>query len=196
MADEDTLRFYAQNASDYALHRLLPTGEMLSAFLARLPKGGKILELGCGNGVDAAFMLSEGFDVDATDGTPALAAEASRRIGRSVRVLRFEQLESVQIYDGVWAAASLLHVPAADLTDVLRRIHTAIRPGGHFTASYKGGTGEGRDDLGRYYNYPTVAQLATAYHRAGWLEVGVESRSGSGFDGQLTEWHWVSAQRR
>lgn len=111
MADDPTLRFYAENAAVYAEHVMTPTGARLNAFLALVPAGGKILELGCGNGRDAAHMLSLGFDVDATDGTPELAAEAERRIGRPVRILRFEHLDANATYDGVWACASLLHAP-------------------------------------------------------------------------------------
>ena len=139
MTDDPTLRFYADNAATYAQHVTTPTGQQLSAFLALLPSGGKILELGCGNGRDAAHMLALGFDVDATDGTPELAAEAERRIGQPVRILRFEQLDAVAAYDGIWASASLLHAPAGDLVNILSRIHRALRPDGVFTASVKAG---------------------------------------------------------
>lgn len=159
MADDQTLRFYAENAATYATHVTSPTGARLDAFLAKIPAGGSILELGCGNGRDAAHMLSLGFDVEASDGTPELAAEAEKRLGRKVRILRFEDLDALSAYDGIWACASLLHVPADTLVDVLARIRRALRPGGIFTASFKAGSGEGRDDFGRYYNYPGAEQL-------------------------------------
>lgn len=195
MADDPTLRFYADNAAVYAEHVTTPTGQRLDAFLAIVPPGGKILELGCGNGRDAAHMLSLGFDVDATDGTPELAAEAERRIGRPVRILRFEQLDANAAYDGIWACASLLHAPAADLPGILRRIHRALRPGGVFTASFKAGTGEGRDALGRYYNYPSADRLRADYQAAGWLNLTLETNMGSGYDSQPTQWLWATARR-
>jgi SAM-dependent methyltransferase len=68
--------------------------------------------------------------------------------------MRFDQLEESAAYDGVWASASLLHAPAAELTSDLARIHRALKPGGLFVASFKAGNGEGRDMFGRYYNYP------------------------------------------
>lgn len=195
MTDDPTLRFYADNAATYAQHVTTPTGQQLSAFLALVPSGGKILELGCGNGRDAAHMLSLGFDVDATDGTPELAAEAERRLGKPVRILRFEELDAISAYDGIWACASLLHAPASALVGIFGRIHRALRPGGVFTASFKSGTGEGHDSLGRYFNYPSAERLRADYAAAGWSHVVLETQMGSGYDAKPTEWIWVTARR-
>lgn len=195
MADDPTLRFYAENAATYATHVTSATGARLDAFLARVPAGAKVLELGCGNGRDAAHMLSLGFDVDATDGTPELAAEAEKRLGRKVRILRFENLDALAAYDGIWACASLLHVPADTLVDVLARIRRALRPGGIFTASFKAGSGEGRDDFGRYYNYPSAERLLADYRAAGWTDVTLAANMGTGYDAKPTEWLWVTARQ-
>ena len=70
MADDETLRFYADNAATDAQHRTSPSGRRLDAFLATLPRGARVLELGCGNGMDAEYMLARGLDIDATDGNP------------------------------------------------------------------------------------------------------------------------------
>ena len=140
-------------------------------------------------------MLAQGFDVDATDGTPELMVEAQKRVGGRARVLRFEDLEAMAEYDGVWACASLLHVPALTLPDILGRIHRALRPDGIFVASFKGGNGEGRDSMGRYYNYPTPEALDAAYRAAGWTDLILETNMGSGFDALPTEWLWMTARR-
>ena len=195
MADDETLRFYTDNAATYARHRTSPSGKRLDSFLESLPAGARVLELGCGNGMDAAHMLERGFDIDATDGTPELIVEARKRVGGRARVLRFEHLEAVAEYDGVWACASLLHVAAATLPHILQRIHRALRPGGVFVASYKGGNGEGRDAMGRYYNYPSTDALEAAYHAAGWSDLRLETTMGSGFDALPTQWLWMTARR-
>ena len=194
MADDETLRFYADNAATYAQHRTRPTDARLDAFLAALPAGARVLELGCGNGVDAAYMVAKGFDVDATDGTPELVAEARKRVGARARVMRFEDLEAEAGYDGVWACASLLHVPAAALPDILARVHRALWPGGTFVASFKGGTCEGRDRMGRYYNYPSSEALEAAYQAAGWSDLTLETTMGSGYDALPTQWLWMTAR--
>lgn len=109
--------------------------------------------------------------------------------------MRFEQLEAVADYDGVWASASLLHVPAPTLPDILARVHRALRPGGVFVASFKSGNGEGRDGMGRYYNYPTPEGLDVAYRAAGWTDLTLEKNMGSGYDALPTEWLWMVAKR-
>lgn len=195
MTDDKTLRFYAKNAATYAQHRTRPSGEQLDAVLAALPPAARILELGCGNGMDAAHMLELGFDVDATDGTPELVDEARKRLGDRARVLRFEDLDAVSAYEGVWACASLLHVSAATLPDILGRIRLALRPGGVFVASFKSGSGEGRDSMDRYYNYPSADDLMAAYRAAGWVDLTLETKMGSGFDALPTEWLWMTAKR-
>src|SRR5258708_10890836 len=146
-ADEATLRFYGENASAYAEREITSRRVRLGRFLAQLSPGATILELGCGAGFDTAEMLAQGFDVSPTDGSPEMAAEASRRLGRAVGTLLFHDLNEVEAYDGVWANACLLHVPRAELAPVLARIWRALKPGGHVYASFKAGEADGRDKV-------------------------------------------------
>ncbi len=167
--DETTLQFYRQNAQSYAAWAKAPSSR-LRGFLALLPPGGTILELGCGAGNHSAVMLAEGFSVRATDGSPEMAEIASQRLGHAVEAMRFDQLDALQAYDGVWASACLLHVPRDELAGILARIHRALRPSGVFYASYKMGEGDGRDSLGRYYNYASPEWLEATYASAGpWI---------------------------
>ena len=110
----------------------------LTAFLALLPPGARILELGCGAGGDTAEMLTQGFDVRATDGSPEMAAVASKRLGRSVETLLFHELDEVEAYDAVWANACLLHVPRDELADILKLIWRALKPEGYLLRQLQG----------------------------------------------------------
>ena len=195
MPDNDTLKFYADNAADYIQHANAPTPQ-LTAFLARLPEGGAVLELGTGNGRDAAAMLAAGFAVTPSDASPELAAQAAARLGHPVRILAFDELDDVALYDGVWACAALLHAPRAELTGDFARIFRALRPGGLLWASFKAGTGEGRDQFGRYYNYLDAAQLREHLRAsADWTGIAISENAGSGYDGLPTRWLWLQAQR-
>lgn len=193
--DAGTLAFYDREAPAYA-NRRDEAGPHLHAFLSKLKPGAKILELGCGGGQDAAAMIAAGFDLTPTDGSRGLAREAEKRLGRPVRVMKFEELDEEGVYDAVWANACLLHVPEEGLGDILGRIRRALKPDGRFYAGFKAGDGGGRDSLGRYYNFPTEAALREAYAAAGgWKTLEITTGEGGGFDGVVRVWLHVEATR-
>jgi hypothetical protein len=86
------------------------------------------------------------------------ARTAERLTGLPVQVIRFEDLAFGPEFEGVWASASLLHVPRADLSTVLDRLASALKPGGVLFASVKRGEGEGVRD-GRWFTFYTPAGL-------------------------------------
>jgi SAM-dependent methyltransferase len=182
-ADDDTLQFYRRNAEAYAEWAKAPS-KRLKEFLALLPQGGSILELGCGAGNHAAQILAAGFTLRATDGSPEMAAIAARRLGHPVETMRFHELDEHEVRDGVWASACLLHVPRDELAGVLARIHRALKRDGVFYASYKIGDGDGgRDSLGRYYNYPSPEWLKSAYAASGaWHQLKSDTSEIKSFD--------------
>jgi SAM-dependent methyltransferase len=193
--DEETLQFYRSNAQAYA-GREKTRHTRLIRFLALLPRGATILELGCGAGADSAEMLAGGFDVCATDGSPEMAGEASRRLGRPVETLLFHDLDKVEVFDGVWANACLLHVPRPELASVLVLIWRALKPGGHFYASFKSGEADGRDTLNRYYNYPSPDWLQATYSSAGnWSSLSIETGETKGFDNEQATMLFVVARK-
>jgi SAM-dependent methyltransferase len=180
--DEATLQFYRSNAEAYAGWAKVPSTR-LTGFLALVPRDGTILELGCGAGNHAAVMLAEGFALRATDGSPEMAEIAARRLGHPVEAMLFDQLDQQEAYDGVWASACLLHVPREELAGVLGRIHRALKPAGVFYASYKIGHDDGRDSIGRYYNYPSPDWLQATYASAGrWTQLTSDSSEIKSFD--------------
>lgn len=194
--DETTLQFYRSNAEAYARREITSRRARLTAFLARLPPAAAILELGCGAGGDTAEMLTRGFNVRATDGSPEMAEVASRHLGRPVETLLFHELDEVEMYNGIWANACLLHVPREELASVLSLIWRALKPGGVFFASYKEGEGGGRDALDRYYNYPSQDWLRATYAEAGsWSSLAMERGEVRGFDDKMAAMLFVVAQK-
>jgi SAM-dependent methyltransferase len=183
--DDGTLQFYRHNAQAYADWAKAPSLR-LRGFLALLSPRAFVLELGCGAGNHTAEMLAAGFAVRATDGSPEMAGIASRRLKHPVETMLFHELDASEAYDGVWASACLLHVPRDELTGIMVKIHRALRPSGLFYASFKLGDGDGRDNLGRYYNYPSRAWLDAAYAAAGQWELLAADTSElkAGFDNE------------
>lgn len=192
--DDATIGFYGAEAEVYTSRGQL-AARRLQSFLKLVPARGKVLELGCGAGQDSEAMIAQGFDVMPSDGTPEMAAAATKRTGRPVKVLLFGDIGGSDIYDGVWANACLLHVPRIDLPGIISKIQAALKPGGVFYASYKAGTAEGRDGFGRYYNYPSAEWLLGTYGSAGWKSVEIEAATGGGYDGLPTDWLHVTATK-
>ncbi|MGA8479759.1 MAG: class I SAM-dependent methyltransferase [Chthoniobacterales bacterium] len=114
-ADKATLKFYGTDAKRYCERTGSAPTASLGEFLGRLPRNATILELGCGSGRDSAEMLRRGYDVLPTDGSPEMAQQAERLLRRPVVVLEFGNIEGEAKFDGVWAGASLLHVPIEHL---------------------------------------------------------------------------------
>jgi SAM-dependent methyltransferase len=188
--DRPTLDFYANEAVAYAARSdNIGVSKSLTTFTAQLPPHAAILDLGCGTGRDTCALIDAGFTVTAIDGAPEMAREAEKRIGAPVRALLFEDLDYANAFDGIWANASLLHVPRAGLTDVLAKVHRALKPGGLLYASFKSGGTEGRDSLGRYYNYLNADELTALLHAAGtWATLDLKEGRGTGYDGSETGW--------
>ena len=198
MYDRDTLTFYETSQVTYRARGKGGVSRHLDAFLYLLPKGARILELGCGGGNDAAEMIARGFDVDPTDGSPAIAALASERLGRPVRVMRFDELVSDQVYDAVWASAALLHVPREILPNILNRVQSALTPGGLHHASFKAMGSEGRDSDGRYFNHLNEADLRAVYQACAspWDIIETTTYEGGGYpDGGRGPWASILARR-
>lgn len=194
--DQQTMSFYQDKAPVYTASGPEGASRHMPSFLDRLRPGASVLELGCGGGRDAEFMIARGFSVEATDGVPAIAAKASERLGLAVRVMRFDELAAIETYDAVVASASLLHVPRAGLPDILKRIWTALKPGGWHLATYKTGQTDGRDEFGRYFNYLDRQYAEAIYAAAGdWALTEYDAYSGSGYLNSPAHWLKVIARK-
>lgn len=193
--DQATYDFYQREAPFYSFDPAIGPSRHLDGFLDRLEPDARVLELGCGAGRDSARIRERGFDIDATDGIPAMVAKTNERWGIDARLMRFDQLYVQAKYEAVWAHACLLHCPTAELPDVLGRIFSALKAGGYHYASYKLGTGEGRDLLGRLHNFPTAAWLNEVYRKAGFAIVHQSMFAGKGSDGTNRDWLAITVQK-
>ena len=142
--NNDTLNYYEKNADVFASGTVdVVFTDIQDKFLKLLPKGGYILDFGCGSGRDTKYFLGKGFRVDAVDGSERLCRIASGNAGIDVRQMLFSELEADEVYDGIWACASILHLPRKELEDVFKRMLRAVRHGGYIYASFKYGEFEG-----------------------------------------------------
>ena len=147
-----TTAYYDDNAQDFIDGTVnVDTDSLRSRFLKYIPDGGSILDLGCGSGRDTKVFADAGYDVSAIDASHELCIKASEYSGVKVRCMRFEELDDAERFDGVYACASLLHVPVDDLPGILTRINRALKPHGVLYASFKYGDYSGLRD-GRYFH--------------------------------------------
>ena len=195
--DEETLQFYRGNAEAYAGREITSRQARLTAFLALLPPGAAILELGCGAGGDTAEMLARGFDVRADRriaGNGCGRLEASRP-HRSRRCC-FTTSTRSRPMTASGPTPACCTCRGTSLRDVLALIWRALKAGGDFFASYKTGDAEGRDTLNRYYNYPSPDWLRTNYASAGnWSSLEIETGEVIGFDNQWAPMLFVVARK-
>lgn len=143
--------YYEKHAEQfYADTVAVDMGPLYQHFLKHVPAGQRILDAGCGSGRDALAFQQLGYSVSAFDASSALASKANQFLKQPVEVLTFEQFAAPPSFAGIWACASLLHVPAADLPDTFSRLWAALLPGGVLYCSFKYGDAE-RDKDGRHF---------------------------------------------
>ena len=113
MADIDkTLKYYNKNAQSFASGTVsVKFTEVQDKFLEKLNPDAYILDFGCGAGRDTKYFLSRGYQVDAVDGSEQLCRIASEYTEIKVRQMLFQELDEKEKYDGIWACASILHLP-------------------------------------------------------------------------------------
>ena len=149
----NTLDYYNKNSEEYFNSTLnVDMTNTYKAFLKLVPKGGKILDLGCGSGRDSMNFIKLGYEVIAVDGAKKLAKRASVLLGKEVIVSTFEELELKEKFHGIWACASLLHIKREDLKTVLNNLYNNLDDNGVFYMSFKYGEKEYVDDKNRYFN--------------------------------------------
>ena len=157
---DQTLLYYQHNAGKFIKGTIdVDMHDAQMRFLKNLPEKAYILDFGCGSGRDAKLFLQQGYRVDAVDGSEELCKRASEFIGAPVKQMLFNELCTINTYDGVWACSSILHLGKVELQDVLRRIAAALKVKGVLYTSFKYGTFEGMRN-GRYFTDFTEKTLA------------------------------------
>lgn len=170
MLTKSTLTYYNQNAHLFAVSTVAVDFTATQArFTAHFPQGGSILDFGCGSGRDTKHFLSQGFQVTATDGSEELCKLASEYAGIPVKQMLFQELDEVEQYDGIWACSSILHLPLEELTSVLEKMATALKPHGIIYTSFKYGDFAGERN-GRYFTDMTETSFAALMQNVASLE--------------------------
>jgi SAM-dependent methyltransferase len=147
---------------------------LLVEWLTLLPKRAVLLDLGCGGGQDTHYLKAAGYRVIGLDRTLPLLRFRKKRspfVPLILADMRSLPLRTASL-DGIWAAASLMHLPKAAAVQVLMELHGRVGSGGVLAATVTYGT---RSRIlergwipGRYFARWRKSELASALRSAGW----------------------------
>jgi SAM-dependent methyltransferase len=164
-----TLAHYAKEAESFWQGtRDHDVSQNLDALLDAIPGSGpfRILDFGCGPGRDLRALLERGHEPVGLDGAEPFVRMAREFAGVEVWQQDFLALSLPDAaFDGVFANASLFHVPRRAVPRVLRELHATLRPGGVlFASNPRGENQEGWNGsrYGAYHDLESWTRLALA----------------------------------
>lgn len=131
-----------------------------------------ILDFGCGPGRDLVAFRALGHEPIGLEGSPPLAAMAREHSGCEVWEQDFLELKLPSCrFDGIFANASLFHVPRQELPRVLEELRAALKPDGVlFTSNPRGNNEEGWS-RGRYGAYHDLESWRAFLKTAAFAEL-------------------------
>lgn len=165
----------------------------LDLFIAALAPGARVLDLGCGPGLDAEHVARSGHDVLAVDASASMVALAGERAGVTARLASFDAIRTLGRFGGIWASFSLLHAPRVAFRRHLADLRTACAPGAVLGLGMKLGQGEGTDRLGRFYTYYDESDLRDLLEAAGFIPRRMLRGRGKGLAGTEDAWIFLLA---
>jgi len=181
---------YNQIAADYIARDQIvikETEEVQASvrhFASLLPPKAHVLDIGIGGGRDSRLFAESGFTVLGIDIAEELLAQAA--VLESTGLITYELMDVEELdvpagsFDGVWANASLHHVPKAHLPQVLERLHEALKSGGYLQIKVHRGISEGlveeikfNQPVVRYFAKYEPQELSSVVQAAGFLTIEV-----------------------
>lgn len=164
-----TLQHYECNAEQFFAGTIdHDVRQNIAALLEAIeaPAPYRLLDLGCGPGRDLKVFKAMGHEAIGVDGAAQFVEMARAYSGCTVWQQDFVQLDlPAHHFDGIYANASLFHVPSAALPKVLRDLHAALKPGAVlFSSNPRGDNREGWNGprYGSYYDYETWQRYMVA----------------------------------
>ena len=169
---ETSVAAYTPSAREYALAHATKMGIQVARFAASLPVPSRILDAGCGPGRDLARFISAGHlprGLDLNHAFVELAAKVAPTDRADLRAVA--SLYPARTFDGIWAAASLVHLSRLDTDSVLSQFAIIVRPGGKLFACLRSDGDTGwldEPDGRRWYTVWQPDDFTTSIANAGF----------------------------
>lgn len=184
--NSSTIKYYQKNAESLA-HRYESAGvkEMQALLKSCFDPGAKLLEIGCGSGRDASFMLACGFDVTAVDGSEEMIASAVKlhpELSGRLYTIHLPQGLSERLgrFDGLFSIATLMHLTREGIDAVFEKAGRLVNEQGRFffsVPSRRDDVNQGEfDEKGRRFTAMTAEEWILTSQKAGF-EVVSSSRT-------------------
>lgn len=156
---DQTVEYYEKNATKFVESTInADVSELYRPFEELLTPGCRILDLGCGSGRDSKYFAGKGYDVVALDPSSAMCTQTKTFAHVPVYAMKAEEIQFTNVFDGIWACASLLHVPRNEQENTLKKIAVALKDNGILYASWKYGD-QNREVDGRLFTNMTSSLL-------------------------------------
>jgi SAM-dependent methyltransferase len=183
--EQATFDAYQANALEWALAHNAPLywfNEMVSLQMM-LPPGAHLLEIGCGSGRDASELVNLGFDYTGVDISPAMLALARQRLPYAdFRQANVCDMVLPDVYDGFWAACSLVHTPRSRIDQALGGIRAHLIDGAPGFIAMKPGDSERYLDTPeggtRFFSFWRPDEFSSVLARNGFKVVEDHTRDG------------------
>lgn len=137
--------YYSEHSKDFIDNTInCDMSFQYNLFENYLPKDSKrIMDLGFGSGRDSLYFKSKGYAVTSIDPAKEFCVKAKELGLDDVRCITAQEIDDSNEYDGIWACASLLHVPSNELNDVFKKCYKSLKKNGVMYCSFKYGEFEG-----------------------------------------------------
>lgn len=152
--------------------------EGTDTFISLCKPGGLILDVGCGAGVKAKYLIKRGLKVVGIDFSSKFLEIAKREVseGEFIEMDMREASSLPQRFDGIFAQASFLHIPKKDVVSVLQGLLKVLKPEGYFYIAVKGQRPGGKEedvskendygyDYERFFSFYTMKDLENYFKK-------------------------------
>lgn len=139
------IKYYEENFEKYIEETFNSDMSSLYYFFEKYlnSKTSKILDIGFGSGRDSIYFINKGYEVYSLDPVQKFC-DNGKKIGlKNIFCMKAQDIYFINEFDGIWACASLLHIPSNELVDVLNRCYSALKDDGVMYCSFKYGNYEG-----------------------------------------------------
>ena len=118
---------YYEETVDASMEEVMkPFVELLS----EESENAEVLDLGCGSGRDTLLLEEYGFYVTPMDGSEEMCKLAEVNTDKEVLQMTYDEMEFDDVFDGIWACASLIHLTEDEIRKVMKKLVQALKENG------------------------------------------------------------------